>query len=66
MYELFNYNLRMLEDYFPDYKREWDDDGETWIIVNGKRYLSQFNLSDKVDDTQCRRVRINRKFYYFS
>lgn len=57
-----NPNLRMLDDYFPD----WDySEKDGFIIINGREYEYQINLSDKIADSQCCRVRIGRKGYFY-
>ena len=66
----FNERLKMLDDYFPHYYIEHDDDCNMWLYVNidGKyrRYTIYMTLSPYVNDRQCMRARIKGTYYYFS
>lgn len=64
----------MLDDHFPG---EWEhyipDDGDKeyssdwwWVKVKGQIYQASLNVSPKVPDERCMRVRIGKKYYYFS
>lgn len=45
------------------YKYEPGDDGE--IIIDGKLYQYEINLSQSVPDDRCCRVFIDGKYFYF-
>ena len=65
--DLFNYDLKMLEDYFPNYDYDFSDptDPDTYIIVDGKRYQAEMTLSPYVDEMQSQRIQIDGEYYYF-
>ena len=48
--------------YFTVFK---DDDENYYIEVNGKEYISEITLSERVPDDMCCRVKIGRAYYYF-
>jgi len=53
----------MLLDHFPDYDYDPEDDDR--IIVNGKSYPVEMNLSPEIPDYRCMRVMIDGKYYYY-
>ena len=57
---------KALYDYFKDAKTIFKDDDENYYIeVNGKEYISEMTLSERVPDDMCCRVKIGRTYYYF-
>ena len=61
---MFEYNddLKILDDYFPAWT--FSDDAES-VIINGTQYPYETTLSNSVSDSQCMRVEIDGKYYYF-
>lgn len=56
---------RMLYDYYPNARYDFDENDNDVIIVNDRKYTVYMTLSPKVKDSECMRVRINGKYYYF-
>lgn len=53
---------RYLIDYFPNYS--FDESGD-YLIVNNRKYTIYITLNERVSDSECCRVRIKGKYYYF-
>ena len=56
---------KMLEDYFPDYQIDVDNDDFHAVRIYGKTYLYELNLCADVPDSECSRVKICGEYYYF-
>jgi len=64
---------RLLDDYYKweyvHYENDEDDDGifRIRIFIDGEWIIKTYEmtLSPEVPDSECCRVRINRKLYYF-
>lgn len=67
---------RILDYYFPHYWTDTDEDGNFIVIIypthedkmnftNGKSYRYSMSLSPNVSDSECCKVKIDGKYYYF-
>ena len=66
MTEYLEDNIRLLDDYYPDWEWKFDDDSDSDdILILGKTYKTSLCMDPDWPDQYCRRVEINGKLYYF-
>ena len=58
---------RYLYDYYTiaETDIEYTEDGESVMVINGRKHKIYMTMSMRVPDSECCRVRIKGKWYYF-
>lgn len=60
-----NASHRNLYTFFDEEQIDFPENDGDHILINGRKYKIYISLSNRVSDTECCRVRVDGKYYYF-